>query len=109
MMAIVDFLFTVLNALLSLSVWVVIASVVVSWLVTFQVINLRNPTAYGVVQFLERVSRAVLWPLRRIIPAIGGIDITPLIYIIVVQAAQSTLLPALHNELYRLFGGAALI
>ena len=74
---------------------VVGGAAVVSWLIAFDVINLRNRTAYGAVRFLDQVTRPILAPLRRIIPSIGGLDITPVILIIVITAAQRTLIPAL--------------
>lgn len=68
-----------LGFLLDLYVYVIIASVAVSWLLVFEVINIRNPQAANLVRLLDRVTEPVYRPLRRYIPPIGGIDITPII------------------------------
>ena len=99
MIAILEFLFQIVNSLLGLLEALIVVSVVVSWLVTFDVINLRNQTAYNVVRVLENISRPLLAPIRRIIPPIGSLDITPMIAIIVIEAARATLLRALFGWL----------
>ena len=108
-MGFVGFLYAVISGVLSLLVWMVIINAVISWLVAFQVINLRNPTAYNAVRGLDRAVQPLLWPLRRIIPPLGGLDITPVVFIIIVQAAQQYLLPSLFRTLALLLGGQALI
>jgi YggT family protein len=103
-LAILNFLFLIIKFALDAVVWLVIANAVVSWLIAFDVINLRNRTAYGVVRFLDQVTRPLLAPLRRIIPSFAGLDVTPMILIIVITAAQATLLPALFGWLAGLVG-----
>ena len=98
MAAVIEFVFAVVNALLTAVIWLVIANAIVSWLIAFDVVNMRNRAIYQIVHFLDAVTR----PLRRIIPTLGGIDITPVILIIVIAAAQQYLLPALEVELLRL-------
>ena len=105
MSAILYFLFLVIDFLLSAIVWIVIANAVVSWLIAFDIINLRNRTAYNAVRFLDRVTAPLLAPLRRFIPPFGGMDVTPVILIIIVVAAQRALLPALFQWLQATVGG----
>lgn len=69
----------ILGFLLDLYVYIIIASVAVSWLLVFEVINIRNPQAANLVRLLDRLTEPVYRPLRRYIPPIGGIDITPII------------------------------
>jgi YggT family protein len=102
MAAVIEFVFAVVNALLTAVIWLVIANAIVSWLIAFDVVNMRNRAIYQIVHFLDAVTRPLLRPLRRIIPTLGGIDITPVILIIVIAAAQQYLLPALEVELLRL-------
>lgn len=64
-------------------VWVVIAAVVVSWLIAFGVINLYNQTARQIVHILEVLTEPFLRRIRRIVPPIGGLDLSPLILILV--------------------------
>jgi len=105
MSAILNFLYLVLDFLLSAIVWVVIANAVVSWLIAFDIINLRNRAAYNIVHGLDRVTRPLLAPFRRFIPPIGGMDVTPVILIILIAAAQRALLPALFQWLQATVGG----
>jgi YggT family protein len=102
MAAIIDFVFFIVGALLHLLIWAIIISAVMSWLVAFDVINLRNKFVYGVAHFLEAVTRPVMAPFQRIIPALGGVDISPIIVILLLQGILSYLLPALHGFLLRL-------
>jgi YggT family protein len=104
MAAIILFVFTVISALLSALIFVIIASAILSWLVAFDIVNLRNRFVYQVANFLDGVSRPVLRPVQRIIPPLGGIDISPIIVLVVLSAAQRTLLPALANWLVSLVG-----
>ncbi|HUZ11443.1 MAG TPA: YggT family protein [Caulobacteraceae bacterium] len=104
MAALITFLFIVIHLLLQAVIWIVIANAIMSWLVAFDVINLRNRLASQVVHFLDAVTRPLLRPLRRIIPPLGGIDITPVILIVVLEAADTALLPALAAWLIGLGG-----
>ncbi|HWA60201.1 MAG TPA: YggT family protein [Caulobacteraceae bacterium] len=80
-----------LDYLLQAIIWVVVANAIISWLIAFDVINMRNRVAYNVVRFLDQVTRPLLAPLRRFIPPLGGIDITPVILIIVITTIDQTL------------------
>jgi YggT family protein len=105
MVALIQFVFLVIGLLLQAIMWIVIANAIMSWLIAFDVINMRNATARQVVHFLDAVTRPLLRPLRRVIPTLGGIDVTPVILIIVIQATLITLLPALEGWLLSLVGG----
>lgn len=61
--------------------WIIIISVVISWLIAFEVINVRNQRAQNLIGLLERVTEPVYRPIRKYIPPIGGIDISPIIVI----------------------------
>jgi YggT family protein len=91
--AFIHFLYAILDGLLGLLVIAIIISAVLSWLVAFDVINLRNQFVYNVARFLEAVTRPVLRPVQKVIPAIGGVDISPIIVLLVIQAFRSYLLP----------------
>jgi YggT family protein len=65
--------------------WIVVAAVVMSWLIAFGVINTYNRFARAVVQFLDAMTEPVFRQVRRIIPPIGGLDISPLIVLIALQ------------------------
>ena len=102
MVALIQFLFLILHYLIQAVIWFIIAYVIMTWLVSFDVINMRNRFANQTVRFLERVNRPLLRPVSRIIPTIGGLDLSPMIIIIVLTAADQVLLPALGNWLISL-------
>ena len=76
------------NSLLDLAIFVVIASAILSWLIAFDVLNVRNPTVYKIASALERLTDPMLAPIRRFIPSLGGLDISPVILILVLQALK---------------------
>ena len=99
-----SFIYFVIDALLGLLIFAIIASAILSWLVAFNVINIRHPVARQIVHFLDAVTRPVLWPFRRFIPSLGGVDITPLIALIVIQGVRGYLLPWLFRPLVAMLG-----
>jgi YggT family protein len=94
MAAIIGFIFFLITAVLRLFVFALIINAVLSWLVAFDVINYRNRFVASLAETLDRIVSPVLEPLRRIIPPLGGIDVTPIIAIIVIQGVMIYLLPA---------------
>ena len=60
-----------------------IAQVILSWLVAFNVVNTRHPFINAVARFLYQITEPVLRPIRRVVPAFGGIDISPLILLLI--------------------------
>jgi YggT family protein len=60
----------------------VIAAAVMSWLIAFDVLNTRSRIVYQVIDFLNRVTEPALRPIRRILPNLGGIDVSPIILIL---------------------------
>lgn len=99
MIAIIQFVFFVAGGLLEFIKWAIIAAAILSWLVAFNVLNIRNQFAYNVVRFLDAVTRPVLRPFQRFIPPLGGMDVSPVVAILVIVGVQSILLPALQNFL----------
>ena len=73
-------------------------------LVAFDVINLRNRAVYQISTFLDRVTGPVLRPFQRIIPPLGGVDISPIIVLLIITAVQRFILRDLENALLRLVG-----
>jgi YggT family protein len=89
----IHFLYFVLDGLLGLLVLAIIISAVLSWLVAFDVINLRNRFVYNVAHFLDAVTRPVLRPVQKIIPPLGGVDISPIVVLLLIQGFRSYILP----------------
>jgi YggT family protein len=80
-----------INTLIQLYIWVLIINAVLSWLVAFNVVNTRNRFVYTVVDFSYRLTEPALRPIRRILPNLGGIDISPIILILLLIFAQRTI------------------
>jgi YggT family protein len=72
-------------------IWILIASAILSWLVSFDVVNRRNPLVNRVGQFLYQVTNPVLQPLRRVLPLIGGVDLSPLVVILLLWFIRNLL------------------
>jgi YggT family protein len=87
-----------LNALLDLLWWAIVISAILSWLFAFDVINRRNQFVYNVATFLDRVTDPILRPFRRIIPTIGGVDISPIVVLLLLRGLQIFILPALQEH-----------
>ena len=64
--------------------WIIIATVIISWLVAFNVINGANPYVRQVVFALRRLTEPLLGPIRRFLPDLGGIDISPIILLLLI-------------------------
>jgi YggT family protein len=84
-------LFWLLDELLSLYMWAVILSAVFSILTSFGVLDTRNRIVWTIGDFLYRVTEPALRPIRNLLPNFGGIDISPLILILLLQAARMLL------------------
>lgn len=84
-------LIQVLIFLLEVYFWILIALVMVSWLLAFNVINPRNPTVGRICDLLNRATRPVLARIRRVIPPLGGIDFSPLVVIFAIYILQGLL------------------
>jgi len=70
------------DTIINIYIWLLIASAVLSWLVAFNVVNARNPIVHSVGEFLYRVTEPLLRPIRNMLPNLGGIDVSPVILII---------------------------
>jgi YggT family protein len=84
MRAVLDIVLIVLD----LYVWLLIASAILSWLIAFNVVNTRNQFVAAVSEFLYRITEPVLRPIRSVIPAFGGLDISPIIAILIIMFIQ---------------------
>ena len=69
---------------LEIYVWLLIAQAVLSWLIAFNVVNTRNQFVAMLWDFLYRITEPALGPIRRIMPNLGGIDISPVILILII-------------------------
>jgi len=84
-------LFSIVSAVIGIYVWIVIASVVMSWLITFNVINRKNNFVMMLSDFLYRATEPILSKIRRFLPIVGGFDLSPLVLILVLWFIQAVL------------------
>lgn len=92
-------IFPVANLLITIIqifVWLLIANAILSWLVAFNVINTRNQFVATVGEFLYKITEPVLRPIRNIIPSFGGIDISPIILILLLFFVQNLIAAYVH-------------
>ncbi len=81
----------VVDLVLNLYTWILIASAIISWLVAFNVINARNDVVRMIWDFLYRVTEPALRPIRKVMPNLGGIDVSPIILLLFIFFLQSVI------------------
>jgi YggT family protein len=77
-------LLRLIDNILEIYSWVIIAAAIMSWLVAFGVINVRNQFIRVVVDLLYRLTEPVLRPIRRMLPNLGGVDISPIVVLLLI-------------------------
>jgi len=97
-------LMNLLSILIQLLEFVVIASVIVSWLVAFGILNTRNRGVYQLVYLLDETAGRLLYPIRRFVPPFAGLDISPIIFLFGCMLVQKYLIGSIVLSL-RALGG----
>ncbi|MBC7833008.1 MAG: YggT family protein [Hyphomicrobium sp.] len=93
LLRLIDFL----GYLVQLYVYIVIASVILSWLMAFGVVNPYNPTVRAIWQGLNAVTEPLLRPIRNILPNLGAIDLSPVVLLLLCFFVQSVVLGTLRD------------
>ena len=78
-------LFSIIDMILQILVWVIIIQVILSWLVAFNVINTSSNFVRTVLDVLDRLTAPLYRPIRKILPDFGGIDFSPIVLILSIQ------------------------
>lgn len=84
-------LYLLIDTILGIFVWLLIASAVLSWLVAFNVVNTRNRAVYVIGDFLYRVTEPLLRPIRNLLPNMGGMDLSPIVLILLIFFVRNLL------------------
>ena len=84
-----------IDNIVTIYIWILILSVILSWLVAFNVVNTSNRFVYVVGDFLFKVTEPVLRPIRRVLPNLGGIDISPVVLILLLYFLRNLMYEAL--------------
>jgi YggT family protein len=71
-----------ISTIISIFIWLLIANAILSWLVAFNVVNTNNQFVASVGNFLYRITEPPLRPIRKVIPTMGGLDISPVVLIL---------------------------
>jgi YggT family protein len=97
MFAILNLIANLIYMVATLYIWVLIVSAILSWLVMFNVLNTQNRVVYMVGDFLYRITEPALRPIRRFVPLIGGIDISPVVLIIALYVGRQFIIDLLRD------------
>ena len=94
-------LLSTLSLILNLVWWVFLIMIIMSWLISFNVINTRNQFVANVWRIINQITDPILRPIRRIIPPLGGLDLSPLIVLIALWFLERLIVwGALRTGLY---------
>lgn len=80
-----------LTSIISFVILIIFLQVVVQWLIAFEVLKVRTPQAENLVRVLNNFTDKLYAPLRKFIPPMGGIDITPIVVIVGLQLLSGLL------------------
>ena len=90
----------VILLVLQLYVWLLIAAAVLSWLVAFNVVNTRNQVVATIGEFLYRITEPVLRPIRSIMPSLGGLDISPVVLILIIFFVENVIVRYIYPNVF---------
>lgn len=86
--------------ILQIYIWLLIAAAVLSWLVAFNVVNTRNQVVAMVGDFLYRVTEPLLRPIRNVLPNLGGIDVSPVILILLILLLENIIIRYIYPNVF---------
>ena len=85
---------------LELYSWVIIASAVLSWLTAFNVINMRNRFVYMINETCYRLTEPLMRPIRRVLPYMGGLDLSPIIILLAITFLQKVIVYYIYPNVF---------
>ena len=92
-------IFWLFDTILTLAFWIVLIQVIMSWLINFDVINLRQPFVYQLWTGINRLLDPIYRPIRKVLPNLGGIDLAPMVLIIGILFVQRLIIYDLYRAL----------
>lgn len=92
-------IFSILALLLDVAFFILLVHVIMSWLINFNVLNLRQPLVASIWDGLNRLLEPVYTPIRRMLPNTGALDLAPLVAFIIIIILRDIILP----DLFRAF------
>ena len=76
-------------SIFGLLTFVIFAEVIFSWLIAFNIVNLRNPIIAQIYDIISRIARPILDPIRKVLPSIGGLELSPIVALFAFMWLQS--------------------
>jgi len=83
-----------------LYIYILIAAAVLSWLVAFNVVNTRNQVVAMVGDFLYRITEPLLRPIRNLLPSLGGIDVSPVVLILIIILIKDIIIRYIYPSVF---------
>ena len=96
MRAVLDIVLLVLQ----IYIWLLIAAAVLSWLVAFNVVNTRNQVVHMIGDLLYRLTEPLLRPIRSMLPNLGGIDVSPVILILLILLLENVIIRYIYPYVF---------
>jgi YggT family protein len=91
---------SIILLILDIYIWLLIAAAVLSWLIAFNVVNTRNQFVSMVADFLYRITEPVLAPIRNLMPNLRGIDISPVILILIIILIKDIIVRYIYPSVF---------
>ena len=88
-----------ISPVLGVIIFMIIVQIIMSWLIQFNVINIRNQLVSTIYYMLSRLVEPILAPIKRVMPSLGGLDLSPIVAILALQWLQGFVLPKLYIAL----------
>ncbi len=85
---------------LQIYIWLLIAAAVLSWLIAFNVVNTHNQVVAMIADFLFRITEPVLRPIRSMLPNLGGIDVSPVVLILLILLLENIIVRYVYPNVF---------
>jgi YggT family protein len=86
--------------ILQIYIWLLIAAAILSWLIAFNVVNTRNQAVHMIGDVLYRLTEPLLRPIRSMLPHLGGIDISPVILILIILFLENVIIRYIYPNVF---------
>jgi len=92
-------LYQIISILLNVLWWIIIVQAIMSWLIAFNVINTHNDFVRSIWIALDRLTQPLYRPIRRLMPDLGALDLSPMVVLLIIIILQQAILPAVFGPL----------
>jgi YggT family protein len=90
---------SILQVLLTVAQWIIIIQAILSWLISFNVINTHNDTVRAIWTTLDRITEPFYRPIRRIMPDFGALDLSPMVVLLIIYILRNIILPSVAGAI----------